>query len=77
MIKEIKVTLSKVKWMQEFRFTEHESTYIKAALVRNDADVGYMSRQQKVFWASADTIVLVKDNEGRAVLYSGFKKFGK
>jgi hypothetical protein len=77
MIKHVQATLSKVGWMQEFRFTEYESTYIKTALIRNNSDIGYMSRQEQVFWASPDTIVLVEDDGGRAIFYSGFKKFGK
>jgi hypothetical protein len=77
MIKQIEITLSKVGWMQEFRFTEHESTYIKTGLVRNGSDIGYMSRQEQIFWASPDAMVLVEDDGGRAVFYSGFKKFGK
>jgi len=72
----MKVTLSKVKWMQEFRFTEYESTYMKTALVRNNSDLGYLSWQGQVFWASPNAIVIV-DEDGHAIFHSGFKQFSK
>lgn len=61
--------LYRVSWMQEFRFTVYESTYIKTALVRNGSDVGYMAISGEVFWASRDAIVLVED--GPSTFFSG------
>lgn len=56
-----KEVLHKLGWMQQFRFTEYESTYIKTALIRNGSDIGYMSPSFDLFWASRDAIVLVED----------------
>ncbi len=44
-----KQILDELSWMQEFRFADFESPYIKTALVHNDSDIGYMQSLENCF----------------------------